>query len=53
MNLISSNACKFFVIKILYLLPQVMYSVFCVAPYADVTCIEYFLIDEVTKNELE
>ena len=30
-----------------------MYSIFCVAPCADVTCIGYFLIDAVKNNELK
>ena len=30
-----------------------MYSIFCVVPCADVTCIEYFLIDAVTKERMK
>ena len=34
---------------IFHLLPQVIYRVFCVVSYAEVTCIGYFLMYTVTK----
>ena len=39
--------------RIFYLLPHVMYSVFCVAPCADITCTGYLVIDGVAKDKLE
>ena len=50
---VCSYCCKLFLIIIFYLLPQVMYSVSRVAPCGDVTCTGYFVIDAVTKNQLE
>ena len=35
--------CKFFVIKLFYLLPQVVHSVFGVLPCVHIKCIGYFL----------